>query len=56
MAQDHDIRERAKEMIIEIDQHYNMLIKEAWEIIEQSKNVNDRKVWNDAIKSAAQFA
>lgn len=56
MEQDSDVRERAKELLIQIDHHYNMLIKEAWYIIDQAKATNDLKVMNDALKTAGTFS
>jgi hypothetical protein len=35
---DNSIRERAKEALTAADQHYSMIIKEAWSIVEDSRN------------------
>ena len=47
------IRERAKEALAGADEHYNMLIKEAWDVINEAGVTSELGVKNAAIKLVA---
>lgn len=47
------IRERAKEALAGADEHYNMLIKEAWDVINEAGVASELGVKNAAIKLVA---
>ncbi len=47
------IRERAKEALAGADEHYNMLIKEAWTVVEEAGIASELSTKNAAIKLIA---
>jgi len=47
------IRERAKEALAGADEHYNMLIKEAWDVVNEAGVASELGVKNAAIKLIA---
>lgn len=47
------IRDRAKEALAGADEHYNMLIKEAWDVINEAGVASELGVKNAAIKLVA---
>lgn len=50
---DSSIRERAKEALSAADQHYSMVIKEAWSIVEDAKNNAQIREQTAALKLVA---
>lgn len=53
MHSDQGIRERAKEALAGADQHYAMLIKRAWETVEQADVNSDLRTKSSALKLIA---
>jgi transposase-like protein len=53
MHGDSGIRERAKEALGAADQHYSMVIKEAWKTVEQADNQDALNVKSQALKLIA---
>lgn len=47
------IRERAKEALAGADEHYNLLIKESWDTVNEANNTGELGVKNVAIKIIA---
>ena len=50
---DKDVKERAKESLTEMDEHFSLIIKELWETVEQADNDADLKTKTTALKSIA---
>lgn len=55
VTEDSDIKGRAKELLLQIDQHYQMLIKEFWWIIDEAKANGNLKEMSSALKGAGQL-
>lgn len=49
---DVDIKDRAKEVLVQADTHYDMLLKEAWEAVGDAKNNGNTKEHISAINLA----
>lgn len=54
VTQDADIKGRAKELLLQVDHHYSMLIKELWHVVDTAKTGNDLKEMTGALKALAQ--
>ena len=52
-VEDADIKARAKEILVGIDKHYDMLLQKTWFIIDETERNGDLKEMNNAIKTAA---
>jgi hypothetical protein len=53
--EDKQLHERAKEAIVESDQHYAMLMKEAWQTIGEADQAGDLRTKATAIKLVAEI-
>lgn len=53
MQGDHGVRERASEALAAADQHYSMIIKEAWDTVHQANNQDALNVKAQALKLIA---
>jgi hypothetical protein len=53
MKGDHGVKERASEALSAADQHYNMIIKEAWETVHQANAQDALNVKAQALKLIA---
>ena len=53
VQKDSRVRDRAKEALSAADEHYNLLIKEAWKVIGQADDAMELAVKNGAIKLIA---
>jgi len=51
--EDKQLRERAKEAIIESDHHYSMLMKEAWKTVDDADGAGDLRSKTAALKLVA---
>lgn len=54
VTQDSDIKGRAKELLLQVDHHYSMLIKDLWYVVDHAKGTNDLKEMTSALKALAQ--
>lgn len=52
---DTDIRGRARELLVTVDEHYNMLVKDLWWVVEEGKTSNNLKEVTAALKAIAQI-
>lgn len=50
-----DLRERAHEMLVGVDQHYDTILKKTWEVVEESELESDNKTKLTALKLLAQL-
>lgn len=55
VTQDSDIKTRAKELLLQVDHHYSMLIKELWWVVEEAKNTANLKEMSAALKALGQI-
>jgi len=53
MQGDHGVKERASEALAAADQHYNMIIKEAWDTVNQANDQDALNVKAQALKLIA---
>lgn len=53
MQGDHGVKERASEALAAADQHYSMIIKEAWDTVHQANNQDALNVKAQALKLIA---
>jgi len=54
VTEDSDIKGRAKELLLQVDHHYSMIIKELWWAAEESKANGEVKDMTNALKALAQ--
>lgn len=53
VTQDTDIKGRAKELLLQVDHHYSMIIKNLWWVADEAKANGDLKEMTSALKSLA---
>lgn len=51
--QEQDVMGRAREMLASVDQHYDIIMKDLWEVVEETKNSGDHGIRVNADKALA---